>query len=404
MSKASSFVWTPDELRPLLGDDADLVMGYYGVTERGNFEGANILNVPLPPERYASQRGVSEDDLSAAVQRARAVLLDVRERRIHPLLDDKVLTSWNGLMLRSFAEAGAALGRPDYLDAAGRNADFLLATMRDENGRLLRTWRNGEAKLNGYLEDYACLADGLISLHEATLEPRWLQDAVGLANGMVDLFWDDAVGGFYDTGKDHEELVVRPRDVFDNAQPCGGSVATDVLLRLGVITGNDDFAAKGATPLRAMQQMLGRAPSATGHWLGALDFYVSLPREIVIVGPGERSGHRRNAGRGEQTVYAQPCPGGRSGFRQPAPEGLPAPGAADHAGRYAHCLRVRELRLPVACNGPGSAVRPVGQVTARAITRAGATGPPAIPFRGLRCREAGSAATGRTRRGPARQP
>jgi uncharacterized protein YyaL (SSP411 family) len=279
------FVWTPDELRPLLGDDADLVMGYYGVTERGNFEGANILNVPLPPQQYASQRGVSEDDLPEAVQRARAILLDVREQRIHPLLDDKVLTSWNGLMLRSLAEAGAALGRPDYLDAASRNADFLLATMRDENRRLLRTWRNGEAKLNGYLEDYACLADGLISLHEATLEPRWLQEAVGLAGGMVDLFWDDTVGGFYDTGNDHEELVIRPRDVFDNAQPCGGSVATDVLLRLGVITGNDDFSAKGATPLRAMQQMLGRAPSATGHWLGALDFYVSLPREIVIVGP-----------------------------------------------------------------------------------------------------------------------
>ena len=187
-------------------------------------------------------------------------------------------------MLRSFAEAGAALGRPDYLDAARRNVDFLLETMRDENRRLLRTWRNGEAKLNGYLEDYACLADGLVSLHEATLEPRWIQDAVGLADGMVDLFWDDTVGGFYDTGKDHEELVIRPRDVFDNAQPCGSSVATDVLLRLAVITGNDDFSAKGATPLRAMQQMLGRAPSATGHWLGALDFYVSLPREIVIVG------------------------------------------------------------------------------------------------------------------------
>ena len=279
------FVWTPDELRPLLGDDADLVMGYYGVTERGNFEGSNILNVPRPPEEFASQRGVSEDDLAAAVQRARAVLLDVREQRIHPLLDDKVLTSWNGLMLRAFAEAGAALGRADYLDAARRNADFLLAAMRDENRRLLRTWRNGEAKLNGYLEDYACLADGLLSLHEATLEPRWLVEAVSLADGMVDLFWDDAVGGFYDTGKDHEELVIRPRDVFDNAQPCGGSVASDVLLRLGVITGNDDFSAKGATPLRAMQQLLGRAPAATGHWLGALDFYVSLPREIVIVGP-----------------------------------------------------------------------------------------------------------------------
>ena len=279
------FVWMPDELRSLLGEDADLVMGYYGVTERGNFEGANILNVPRPPEEYASQRGVSEDDLSAAVQRARAVLLDVRERRIHPLLDDKVLTSWNGLMLRSFAESGAALGRPDYLDAASRNADFLLATMRGPDGRLLRTWRNGEAKLNGYLEDYACLADGLLSLHEATLEPRWLQEAVSVADGMNALFWDDAVGGFYDTGSDHETLVIRPRDVFDNAQPCGGSVAADVLLRLGVITGNDDYSAKGATPLRAMQQLLGRAPAATGHWLGALDFYVSLPREIVIVGP-----------------------------------------------------------------------------------------------------------------------
>ena len=279
------FVWTPDETRPLLGDDADLVMGYYGVTERGNFEGANILNVARPPEDYCQQRGVSEADLFAAVARARAILLDVREQRIHPLRDDKVLTSWNGMMLRSFAEAGAALGRYDYLVAARKNADFLLRSMRDETRRVLRTWRNGEAKLNGYLEDYACLADGLLSLHEATLEPRWLQEAVSVADGMTDLFWDDTVGGFYDTGSDHETLVVRPRDVFDNAQPCGGSVATDVLLRLAVVTGNDDYSSKGATPLRAMQQLLGRAPSATGHWLGALDFYVSLPREIVIVGP-----------------------------------------------------------------------------------------------------------------------
>ena len=283
------FVWTPDELRPLLGDDADLVMGYYGVTERGNFEGANILNVPRPPEDYCQQRGVSESDLFAAVARARAVLLDVREQRIHPLRDDKVLTSWNGMMLRAFAETGAALGREDYLDAARANAAFLLDTMRDGNRRILRTWRNGEAKLNGYLEDYACLADGLLALHEATLEPRWLQEAVSVADGMIALFWDDAVGGFYDTGSDHETLVIRPRDVFDNAQPCGGSVASDVLLRLGVVTGNDDFSTKGATPLRAMQQLLGRAPAATGHWLGALDFYVSLPREIVIVGPTENS-------------------------------------------------------------------------------------------------------------------
>ena len=281
------FVWTPDELRSLLGEDADLVMGYYGVTERGNFEGANILNVARPPEEYASQRGVSVEYLEQAIARARATLLEVREQRIHPLRDDKALTSWNGMMLRSFAETGAALDRDDYLDAACANAAFLLDTMRDENRRLLRTWRNGEAKLNGYLEDYACLADGLLALHEATLESRWLQEAVSLADEMNALFWDDAVGGFYDTGSDHETLVIRPRDVFDNAQPCGGSVASDVLLRLGVITGNDDYSAKGATPLRAMQQLLGRAPAATGHWLGALDFYVSLPREIVIAGPAE---------------------------------------------------------------------------------------------------------------------
>ena len=281
------FVWTPDELRPLLGDDADLIMGYYGVTDRGNFEGSNILNIPRPPDEFADQRGISEDALYDAIARARSTLLEVRERRIHPLLDDKVLTAWNGLMLRAFAEAGAALDRSDYLDAARHNAAFLLDTMRDSNGRILRTWRGGEAKLLGYLEDYACLADGLVSLHEATLEPRWIQEAVTVADGMVSLFWDDPVGGFYDTGSDHEQLVIRPRDVFDNAQPCGGSVASDVLLRLSVITGNDDFSSRGATPLRSMQQLFGRAPSATGHWLGALDFYVSLPREIVIVGPAD---------------------------------------------------------------------------------------------------------------------
>ena len=281
------FVWTPAELRSLLGDDADLVMGYYGVTEGGNFEGANILNMSRPPADYATQRGVSDDALMDAVQRARSILLEAREQRVHPLLDDKVLTSWNGLMLRSFAEAGAALGRRDYLDAARRNAGFLLDNMRDADGRVLRTWRNGQAKLLGYLEDYSCLADGLVSLHEATLEPRWLQEAVAVADGMIALFWDDQAGGFYDTGSDHETLVVRPRDVFDNAQPCGGSVATDVLLRLAVVTGNDDYSAKGATPLRALQQLLGRAPAATGHWLGALDFYVALPKEIVIVGPAE---------------------------------------------------------------------------------------------------------------------
>jgi len=152
-------------------------------------------------------------------------------------------------------------------------------------GRLLRTYRQGQAKLLGYLEDHAFVADGLLALYEATFDRRWLDEAITLAGSMVDLFWDEAAGGFYDTGSDHESLVVRPRDLFDSAQPCGGSVASDVLLRLAIITGNDDYAMKGATPLRTLHDLMGRAPAGTGHWLAALDFYVSVPKEIAIVGP-----------------------------------------------------------------------------------------------------------------------
>jgi uncharacterized protein YyaL (SSP411 family) len=210
--------------------------------------------------------------------------LAVRETRIHPLLDDKVLTSWNGLMLRSFAEAGVSLGRSDYLQAAIENAHFLVSNMQPE-GRLLRSYREGQAKLLGYLEDYAFVADGLVSLYEATFDPAWLAHAVSLADSMIELFWDDAAAGFYDTGHDHESLVVRPRDIFDNAQPCGGSVASEVLLRLAVITGRDEYAGKGATPLRSLHQLMSRSPAGVAHWLAVLDFYVSVPKEIAIVGP-----------------------------------------------------------------------------------------------------------------------
>jgi len=189
-------------------------------------------------------------------------------------------------MLRSFAEAGAALGRTDYLAAAVKNADFLLSSMKPQ-GRLLRTYREGQAKLLGYLEDYSCVADGLLALYEATFDPRWLGEATALADSMIELFWDEGIGGFYDTGSDHESLVVRPRDVFDNAQPCGGSVASDVLLRLAVFTGNDDYSAKAAIPLRSLHELMGRSPAGTGHWLGTLDFYVSVPKEIAIIGPRE---------------------------------------------------------------------------------------------------------------------
>jgi uncharacterized protein YyaL (SSP411 family) len=281
------FVWTPDEIRAVLGGrEGDIFGGYFGVTDAGNFEGRTILNVPQEPASFAQEHGLAPDSLVDLIDRGKKALREVRERRVHPLRDDKVLASWNGLMLRSFAEAGAALGRPDYLDAAVKNAGFLLRSMKPQ-GRLLRSYREGRAKLLGYLEDYACLADGLLALYEATFDLRWLKEATALAGSMIELFWDEGIGGFYDTGSDHESLVVRPRDVFDNAQPCGGSVASDVLLRLAVFTGNEDYTPRAAAPLRSLHEFMGRSPAGTGHWLGALDFYVSAPKEIAIIGPRE---------------------------------------------------------------------------------------------------------------------
>ena len=281
------FVWTPEEIQTVLGEEeGNLIGGYFGLTDAGNFEGKTILNIPQEADSFAADQGLAPEQLEAMVERAKKSLREVREQRIHPLLDDKVLASWNGLMLRSFAEAAVALGRDDYLNAAIKNASFLLETMKPE-GRLLRTYRDGQTKLLGYLEDYAFVADGLLALYESTFEPRWLDEASALADSMVELFWDESAGAFYDTGSDHESLVIRPRDVFDNAQPCGGSVASELLLRLAVITGNQDHALVAATPMRALHDLMVRAPAGTGHWLAALDFYISTPKEIVVIGPKE---------------------------------------------------------------------------------------------------------------------
>ena len=282
------FVWTPAEIEAVLGDEAGIFSGFFGVTQAGNFEGNNILNIKQKASDYAQQQGIALERLVDVVERGKNSLLTEREKRVHPLLDDKVLASWNGMMLRSFSEAGSALSREDYLDAAIKNASFLLETMRP-HGKLLRTYRAGQAKLSGFLEDYSFVADGLLALYEATFNQRWLAASVDLADRMIQLFWDDGVGGFYDTSIEHDQLVVRPRDVLDNAQPCGGSVATEVLLKLAVITGNEEYRVKAATPLRTLKELMGRAPAGTGQWLAALDFYVSTPKEVVIIGPREDS-------------------------------------------------------------------------------------------------------------------
>ena len=279
------FVWSPGEIEAVLGsEDAALFNAFFGVTQRGNFEGKNILNISVRAADFAERQGIPLERLVEVINRGKEALRQAREEREHPLLDDKALASWNGLMLRAFAEAGAALERQDYLEAAARNATFLLEELRPE-GKLLRSYREGQAKLPGFLEDYSFVADGLLSLYEATFDRRWLDSAVELADEMISQFWDDPQGCFYDTGRSHEELVVRPRDVFDNAQPCGGSVASDLLLRLSVVTGNEDYAAKAVSPLRSLAELMGRAPAGTGRWIAALDFYLSTPKEVAVIGP-----------------------------------------------------------------------------------------------------------------------
>ena len=278
------FIWLPHEIEEALGtDDAEIICRYYGITPHGNFEGRNILRVAMDAANLARDEGLDAAAFGDLLARAKARLLAVRNERIAPGLDDKILTSWNGLMLAAFSEAASVLGRKDYAEVAERNAEFLLANLLRE-GRLLRTYKDGEAKLNGYLEDYAFLIDGLLTLHEVNFSRSTLDAAIELGNAMVDLFWDAATNQFFDTGHDHEQLVVRPKDLTDNAIPCGSSMAVDVLLRLAVITGDGDMERRASVALRGVRQLMMTFPTAAGHWLGALDFYLSRPKEIVIVG------------------------------------------------------------------------------------------------------------------------
>ena len=280
------FVWTPGEIELVLGkEQAEVFCHYYDVTPQGNFEGSSILNVPQEPQEVAQALGITEVELAATILEGRVKLLAHRQGRVPPARDGKVLTGWNGMMLHSFAEAAAALRREDYRAAAVANASFLLDTVRAPDGRLLRTYKDGQARLKGYLEDYAFLIDGLLALHEATLDMRWLQEARSMADAMLDLFWDEGEQAFFDTGRDHEELILRPRDVFDNAVPSGGSVAVDVLLRLAILIDSPDYSRKASAALRSMQTVMAQAPMGFGQWLCALDFSLSTPREIAVVGP-----------------------------------------------------------------------------------------------------------------------
>jgi uncharacterized protein len=283
------FTWAPSELEAVLGEDAASIGAYLGVTDSGNFEGVNILHVRKPPEQFAAENGLSLEEFEAKLADAIAKLHTEREQRIHPGRDEKVLTAWNGLMMRAFAEAAIAFDSQPYREAAIKNAEFLLYEMRPTS-RLLRTWKQGVARLNGYLEDYACLIDGLIATHAATLDPSYLSSAAQLTDEMINLFWEDDVGGFFDTGSDHEPLITRPRDFFDNATPSGTSVAVDVLLKLALLTDNADYEHRATTCLRTLVPYVENAPTAFGRLLAALDFHLSPQQELAVAVPASSDG------------------------------------------------------------------------------------------------------------------
>jgi uncharacterized protein YyaL (SSP411 family) len=269
------YVWTADELRSVLGPLFDDAAAYFGITAQGNFEhGASVLEArgPAPsPERLAE---------------IRRLLLHARDQRVRPGLDDKRLTAWNALMIAALADAGAVLERGDYVSAARKCAAFLLDELRDGDGRLLRTWKDGRGRLAAYLEDHAFLLQALLVLYEATFEERWYREAVAIADTMLERFSDPERGGFFTTASDHPHLVTRRKDLDDAPIPSGNSAAALGLLRLAHFSGEVRYERAAIGVLRLHWPIAARHPSAFGHLLQALDFHLAAVREVAVVGGG----------------------------------------------------------------------------------------------------------------------
>jgi uncharacterized protein YyaL (SSP411 family) len=268
------YVWTPAQIRELLGDGAEPVIAHYGVTEQGNFEGANILHLAAGPEAQAPP----------GLEEARQALYEARAKRVWPGLDDKRLASWNALAIAALAEAGAALGREDYLQAARECADFVLGQMRDPEGRLLRTYKDGGARLNAYLEDHAFLLEALLKLYEADFDPRWFEATRELADTMIARFGDPERGGFYSTSADHEQLIARRKEVGDHPIPSGNSAAAMGLLRLAALTGERGYERQAEGVFALFARTAVQHPDAFAHLLRALDFHLSPVKEVALVG------------------------------------------------------------------------------------------------------------------------
>jgi uncharacterized protein len=298
------FVWDHDDLVRTVGDGGEAVAAFFGASSEGNWEGTNVLWRPHPPEEAAASAGVPVGQLLEDVRRARGRLLDLRERRVKPQTDDKVLASWNGLAVQAFAEAGRVLGERSYVEAAEDAASFVLRALRRDDGRLLRAWRDGRTSGPAYADDHAMMAAACLTLYETTFDVRWMTEARALADDLLRLFQDPGGGGFYQTGSDAEELVVRPRELFDNAVPSGNSVAAEVLQRLALLTGEVGYETAAVSGLRSVRDLLPRAPTMFGTVLGALELYLSPAKEVAIVGDPDAEATARLV----QTVWSRFLP------------------------------------------------------------------------------------------------
>jgi len=280
------YLWTPHEVKEHLGKElGDLFCRFYDIPEAGNFEeGRSIPHVHVSYEAFAAKQGIEPTRLQEILEGGRQRLFDIRKMRIHPLKDDKILTSWNGLMIAAFAKGYQVFGNQVYADAARGAVDFILKHLRTADGRLLRRYRQGEAAYPAYLDDYAFLVWGLIELYEAAFDVSYLEEAIALNEGMIDIFWDKEAGGLYFTGKGNEPLIARSKELYDGALPSGNSVAALNLLRLGRMTGSPALEQRAEQLVRAFSRKVLEQPMAYTQLLIALDFMVGPSKEIVIAG------------------------------------------------------------------------------------------------------------------------
>jgi uncharacterized protein YyaL (SSP411 family) len=260
------------------------VKAYWGVTPEGNFEGRNILFVPHDAEAVARAQGVTEPELRTAVDRAVRILYDARERRVRPGRDEKILAGWNGLMLRGLAETARAFGDGELRAMALKNGEFLFRELVQGGDRVLRSFKDGVAKIPGFLEDHAAVALGALALYNLTFDRTWLDRARRLGDAIMTRFWDEEAQAFFDTASDGEALVTRPRDVTDNAIPSGSSLAAELLLLLGDLFAEGTYTRRATYCLETIAEPMARYPTAFGHALGAADLAVRGAVEVAIAG------------------------------------------------------------------------------------------------------------------------